>query len=66
MKVIRLSTSQLMNVEHGLTIFHSHLMDKLKEVSSSDPMRETLTKAFKEKITEVREQIAECKKAINE
>lgn len=65
-KTIKLNTSQLMNVEHGLTRFHSHLMDKLREIESTNPMREVLTKAFKEKLNEVREQIIECKKAINE
>lgn len=66
MKKLELSISQLMNVEHGLTMFHSRLMDKLREISASDPMREVLTKEFKEKLNEVREQIVECKKAINE
>lgn len=66
MKTIKLNTSQLMNVEHGLTLFHSLLLDKLNDIRPSDPMRETLKTSFKEKLSEVREQIAECKKAINE
>lgn len=54
-----------MNIEHGLTLFHSNLMDKLNAVQSSDPLRDSLKNAFKEKLIEVREQIAECKKQIS-
>ncbi len=64
MKTLNQNTSQLMNIEHGLTLFHSHLMEKLHEVRSTDPMRENLKSAYKDKINEVKEQIAECKKAI--
>lgn len=66
MKVIRLSTSQLMNVEQGLSLLHSKLMDRLNDVHPLDSRQVDLKAYYKEKITEVNSQIKECKIAISE
>lgn len=65
-KVIKQNASQLMNIEQGLGLLHSKLMDRLNDVHPLDARRDDLKTYYKEKINEVSEQIKECKRAISE
>ena len=59
-KVIRLNTSQLMNVMHGLNMLDSDLK---KTMSTATPL---VVPYYKEKLIEIKEQILVCEKAIAE
>ena len=64
MKSLQQNISQLMNIEQGLHLLHSKLMDRLNDVHPLDTKREDLKAYYKEKINEVNEQIRTCKAAI--
>lgn len=63
-KVLRLTTEQFLNQEHGLKLFKEEMHRKLKAEESSNVPDVSLMAFYKSKILELTEQIAMCEKSV--
>lgn len=63
-KVLRLTTEQFLNQEHGLKLFKEAMHRRLKAEESSNVPDKIMIEYFKRKIVELTEQIEMCEKSV--
>lgn len=62
--VLRMNTQQLMNLENGLGLLHSKMVDRYNDVHPKDERASDLKGFYKEKVEEIAQQIKICKQAL--
>lgn len=63
-KVLRLTTEQFLNQEHGLKLFKEEMHKRLKAEENNSVPDKNMIAYCKSKIAELNEQIAMCEKSV--